>query len=145
MIVISCQHETTKKHGKDRKGNQRFRCLCCGKTFVEETAKPLGNMRITMKQATMALDMLLEGMSIRATSRLTGMDAGTICDLILLVGENCQRFLDAKERVLQRLPQGDDRRKYCWITLRSVPSQQCTRRSPPRSQRPSPSPSMGRD
>jgi transposase-like protein/IS1 family transposase len=96
MIVISCQHETTKKHGKDRKGNQRFRCLCCGKTFVENTVKPLGNMRITMRQATLALGMLLEGMSIRATERLTGLDRNTICDLILLVGENCQRLLDAK-------------------------------------------------
>ena len=40
--------------------------------------------------------MLLEGMSVRATSRLTGLHGGTICDLILLVGENCRRLLDAK-------------------------------------------------
>jgi transposase-like protein/IS1 family transposase len=96
MIVISCQHETTKKHGHDRKGNQRFRCLTCGKTFVEESAKPLGDMRISMKQATMALGMILEGLSIRAVCRILRMDVGTICDLILIVGENCQRLLDAK-------------------------------------------------
>jgi transposase-like protein/IS1 family transposase len=98
MIVISCQHENTKKHGTDRKGNQRHRCLDCGKTFAEETAKPLGNMRIGIKQAVAAIGMLMEGMSIRATSRLTGMDPGTICDLVLTVGGNCQRLLDAKVR-----------------------------------------------
>src|SRR3954465_11194008 len=95
MIVISCQHKTTKKPGRDRKGNQRFRCIGCGKTWVEETAKPLGTMRISMKDATMALGMLLEGMSIRATMRLTGLDRNTLGDLILTVGENCQRLLDA--------------------------------------------------
>jgi transposase-like protein len=55
MIVISCTHESTKKHGKDRKGNQRFRCLSCGKTWIEQGPKPLGDMRISMKQATIAL------------------------------------------------------------------------------------------
>jgi transposase-like protein/IS1 family transposase len=96
MIVISCQHENKKKHGHDRKGNQRFRCLDCGKTWVEETVKPLGNMRISMDKATQALGMILEGMSIRATMRLTGLDRNTLCDLILIVGENCQRLLDTK-------------------------------------------------
>jgi IS1 family transposase/transposase-like protein len=96
MIVISCQHESTKRHGKDRKGNQRFRCLLCGATFAEETAKPIGEMRITMKQATTALGMLLEGMSIRAVARLTSLHPGTICDLILVVGGNCRRLLDTK-------------------------------------------------
>ena len=96
MIVISCQHESKKRHGRDRKGNQRFRCLLCGKTFTEAVAKPLGEMRISMKEATTSLGMILEGLSVRATSRLTGLHPGTICDLILHVGENCRRLLDAK-------------------------------------------------
>lgn len=53
-------------------------------------------MRIDMRSATTALGMLLEGMSIRATARLTGLDANTICDLILVVGENCGRLLKSK-------------------------------------------------
>jgi len=55
-------------------------------------------MRISMKQATAALAMLLEGMSIRATCRLTGLNGHTISDLILLAGERCARLLDAKVR-----------------------------------------------
>jgi IS1 family transposase/transposase-like protein len=96
VILAVCQHEKAKKFGHDRNGNQRLRCLLCGKTFAEQVAKPLGDMRITMKEAITALGMLLEGLSIRATARLTGHDPGTLCDLILLVGENCQQLLDAK-------------------------------------------------
>jgi transposase-like protein/IS1 family transposase len=96
MILATCQHESVKKHGKDRKGNQRFRCRLCGETWIEQGPKPLGDMRISMRQATLALGMLLEGMAIRAVARLTGHDPGTICDLILTVGENCQRLLDRK-------------------------------------------------
>jgi transposase-like protein len=96
MIVISCQHESTKRHGRDRKGNQHFRCLLCGATFVEAGSRPLGDMRISMKQSVSALGMLLDGMSIRATERLTGLHRDTICDLILVVGDNCRRLLDAK-------------------------------------------------
>lgn len=42
--------------------------------------------------------MLLEGMSIRATSRITGMHYDTIGDLILTVGANCQNLLDTQIR-----------------------------------------------
>jgi transposase-like protein/IS1 family transposase len=94
MIVISCQHPKRHKHGKNKCGNQRYKCATCGATFVEESG-PLGTMRVSMKQATMALSMLLEGMSVRSVQRLTGLCRQTLADLIVLVGENCQRLLDA--------------------------------------------------
>src|SRR3990172_4115510 len=96
MILAACQHEKAHKHGKDRKGNQRYKCVLCNETFVEPTAKPLGNMRIRVKEAAAAIAMLLEGMSIRSVQRLTGLCRNTLCDLILTVGENCQRLLDSK-------------------------------------------------
>jgi transposase-like protein/IS1 family transposase len=96
MIVISCQHETRHKHGKDRQGNQRYKCAACGLTFVDDSAKPLGTLRVTMKQASMALALMLEGMSIRSVQRLTGLCRQTLADLIIVVGENCQRLLDER-------------------------------------------------
>jgi IS1 family transposase len=54
-------------------------------------------MRISLDDACRALGMLLEGMPIRGVERQTGICRDTICDLVLLVGENCQRFL--KENV----------------------------------------------
>src|SRR5262245_20071811 len=94
MIVISCQHETRHKHGQTKSGNQRFKCATCGQTFIAESS-PLGNLRISMKQATMALSLMLEGMSIRSVQRLTGLCRQTLADLILIVGENCQRLLES--------------------------------------------------
>jgi IS1 family transposase len=36
---------------------------------------------------------MLEGMSVRSVQRLTGLCRQTLADLILVVGENCERFL----------------------------------------------------
>ena len=96
MVVSNCQHDQKQKHGRDRHGVQRYKCILCGKTFAEEKPRPLGNMRIDLKHATTVLSLLLEGMSIRAVERITGMNRDTICDLILVVGENCQRLLASK-------------------------------------------------
>src|SRR3954449_11219762 len=48
-----------------------------------------------MKQATMALSLMLEGMSIRSVQRLTGLCRQTLADLIIYVGENCSQMLEA--------------------------------------------------
>jgi IS1 family transposase len=50
-------------------------------------------MRVDLDEACKMLWMLLEGMSIRACERITGIKRDTICDMVLLAGENCQRFL----------------------------------------------------
>jgi len=63
--------------------------------FTCNEERPLGAMRVDMDKACVVLNMLLEGMSIRACSRITGMKAGTICDLIVHVGENCDKFLES--------------------------------------------------
>ena len=48
-----------------------------------------------MKQATMALALMLEGMSVRSVQRLTGLCRQTLADLIIVVGENCSRMLES--------------------------------------------------
>lgn len=94
MIAPVCNHENRKKNGRNRNGSQRYKCCDCGKTFSDEHVPtgPLGNMRIDTDKACMALNMLLEGMSLRATSRMTGIDRNTLGDLILLAGERCEQF-----------------------------------------------------
>ena len=93
MIVISCTHETRHKHGKDSNGRQRWKCASCGLTMVDNSAKPLGGLRTTVKQASMALALMMEGMSIRSVQRLTGLCRKTLADMILVVGANCQTLL----------------------------------------------------
>jgi transposase-like protein/IS1 family transposase len=100
-MVASCTHTNLKKHGKDRKGCQRWKCRSCGSTVTKnEHRRPLGDMRIDLDRAVSILNMLLEGMSIRACERITGVKADTICDLVLHVGQNCERFL---ERTVQNI------------------------------------------
>lgn len=99
--MIVCAHSDCKKHGTDRKGNQRYRCLLCGKTFVEVAPKLLGDMRVSLDDAKLALRMLTEGMSIRATERTTGLHRDTLCKLIVLFGGACRRFLDSQMQGLK--------------------------------------------
>lgn len=102
MIAPVCQHTRAKKFGKDRKGNQRFRCLDCGRTFVTEiAAKPLGEKRTPVEAAKLALRLLVEGMSVRSTERTTGLHRDTICRLLVFFGERCQTFLDKRMRGLK--------------------------------------------
>lgn len=100
MVVSACQHEKTKKFGRDRNGNQRHRCTLCGKVWAETPIKLLGNMRIPVETAKLALRLLTEGMSIRATERTTGLHRDTICRLIVFFGDACRDFLDSRMRNL---------------------------------------------
>jgi IS1 family transposase/transposase-like protein len=98
MVVSICTHTHTQKHGKDRRGNPRRRCTLCGATFADKAPQPLGAMRIDPDDACRALAMLLEGMSIRAVERITGLCRDTLCDLVVVVGQNCERLLQAGVR-----------------------------------------------
>ncbi|MGE0538317.1 MAG: hypothetical protein AB7O68_25365 [Pirellulales bacterium] len=98
--MIVCAHAQAKQFGRDRYGNQRFRCLLCGKTWTVREPKPLGTMRVPVADAKMALRLLTEGMSIRATERSTGINRNTLCKLVVLFGDACQRFLDERMRGL---------------------------------------------
>src|SRR6476660_6398090 len=98
-MLAMCHHEKLTKHGKDRKGCQRWKCSGCGSTVTKSDHKrPLGDMRIDEADALRLLSMLLEGMSIRACERITGIKRDTICDLVLHVGQKCDRFLEASIR-----------------------------------------------
>lgn len=93
MKCNHCGEDVAVKFGKDRKGQQRYKCLSCRKTFVESHA--LAGMQTGLKEAVGALRMLLEGMSVRATSRLTGLDRETILRLMVQAGEQCRSFMEA--------------------------------------------------
>lgn len=90
--MIACAHANQKRFGRDRKGNQRFRCLFCGKTWTERKPRPIGDMRIDHADAVKVLEMLLEGVSIRSTVRITGIAKGTILRLLRLIGNRAQYY-----------------------------------------------------
>ena len=97
MTCHNCQIQAV-KIGKDRKGNQRFRCNSCRKTFSEPKDKPLGSMYLSLEKALLVLQMLVEGVSIRSTQRITGVEKKTILSLLVLAGEKCERLMEEKLR-----------------------------------------------
>ena len=95
MTCIRCNHSNTKRFGTYGKRRvQRWRCTSCKATFSEPQPK-IGTHYIAPERAAQVLAMMLEGMSIRAISRLTGVDKNTILSLLETAGERCSKIWDA--------------------------------------------------
>jgi len=90
-IIMNCPEckSPSKKYGTDRKGNQRYRCHGCGKTFAQPKDKLLGNMYLPEDKAVMCLQLLVEGSSVRAIERITGVNRNTVLSLLETVGKKC--------------------------------------------------------
>ncbi len=87
------------KFGAHRNGLRRFRCLPCKRTYTEQHERLLGGYLPDAK-VTLALQLLLEGNSIRSTERITGLDRNTIMSLLVRAGERCAALMDTKMRNL---------------------------------------------
>lgn len=112
-MISTCDHENKCKNGKTAAGTQRYKCKRCGKTLSDE--RPLGTMTTDVDRACMALGMLLEGMSIAATARMTGLDADTIGSLILVAGDKCERFTNG---IVRDVPVNDVQADEIWSFVR---------------------------
>jgi IS1 family transposase/transposase-like protein len=86
--------------GKHRNGLRRFRCPECRKSYTEPHRRTLDTMYVRQDRAILALQLLLEGNSLRSTQRITGMDVNTIMSLLLKAGERCQKLMYEKMRNL---------------------------------------------
>ena len=93
MTCHNCNVEA-RKHGKDRKGNQRYYCPSCSKAFIEAQDKPLDNMLLPIETAALCIALLVEGNSLRSTERLTGVNINTLMKLVVIAGEKCERLLE---------------------------------------------------
>ena len=78
------------KHGKDKSGQQRYRCGQCRKTYL--APKPMAGSRTPLKQVAFALNLLLEGTSARAIERLTGINYETVIEWMVQAGEQCRDY-----------------------------------------------------
>src|SRR5437867_8742561 len=86
-------NQPAKKFGKHRNGLQRYRCPNCKKTFTEPHQRPLGDMILAEGKALNVLQHLVEGCSVRTTSRITGVHPRTILNLLTLAGGKCERLM----------------------------------------------------
>ena len=110
MTCLKCKHHEAKRfgfHGRQR--IQRYRCPGCNATFSEPRRKPLGRHYIATDKAAQIVSLLLEGMSVRAVSRTTGVHQGTILSLLLTVGNKSRNLFDARVRNIRpRFVQADE-------------------------------------
>ncbi len=97
MTCHNCRIEC-KRTGRDRKGNQRYQCRQCSKTFLEPQEKPLDGMYLPVEKAEMVLKLLLEGNSVSSVERVTEVHHTTILKLLVLAGEKCERIMAEKIR-----------------------------------------------
>jgi len=108
--MSECTHVRSKKFGRTKGGEQRYRCLDCGKTFVEST-RTLDGMRIGTATAAQVIRCTLEGVGVRGTARLCGVDQHTVMDAIVLIGQRCKEFA---ERTIVNVPVKDVQADEIW-------------------------------
>jgi transposase-like protein/IS1 family transposase len=93
MNCATCENKM-KKFGKNRNGSQRYRCNACNVTVTDVATRPVDKRRVPAEKMNLALRMLLEGNSIRAVERLTGIFRDTIINNMVVIGGKCKRFLE---------------------------------------------------
>jgi transposase-like protein len=73
MTCKNCRGKC-QRFGTHRNGLRRFRCPNCKKTYTEPHHLTLGEMYLSEEKALLALQLLLEGNSIRSAERIAGVD-----------------------------------------------------------------------
>jgi IS1 family transposase/transposase-like protein len=113
MNCVTCNCNC-QRFGKHRNGFARFRCPRCGKTYTEQHTRLFDPMIIPEEKALLAIQLLLEGSSVRTTERVTGLHRDTILKLLVVAGERCMKLMDEKMRGLhcERI-QGDE--LWCFV------------------------------
>ncbi len=142
MTCRKCEHGTCKRFGfYGKRKIQRWRCTSCSATFADPSTPKLGTHYTAPETAAKVLTLMLEGMSIRAIARFSGMHKTTILSILETAGRNCRKLWDPKIRGIRtqfvqadeiwsfvcchqrRLPMnapaewGD---QYVWIALDSI-------------------------
>ena len=114
---MTCQDcgRKCQRFGKHRNGLRRFRCPKCRKTFTEPHERTLGTMYIPQDKALLAVQLLLEGNSIRSTERITGLDRNTIMKVLVLAGEKCEKVMG---RLIVNVPVTDVQCDEIWGYIR---------------------------
>jgi transposase-like protein/IS1 family transposase len=99
-VTMTCEvcSADCQRFGKHRNGLRRFRCPQCKRTYTEPHTRTLDTMYISKERASLALQLLLEGNSIRSCERITKIDRNTIMRLLVLAGKKCEALMDSRMR-----------------------------------------------
>lgn len=112
MTCHNCRSGMVKAgfYGKGRV--QRYKCQQCGKRLSETPDKPFGaDVRLPREKVAMILHCLVEGNSMRSTSRLCNVEKRTVLNMLTLAGEACERLLSDR---IQNLSVRELEFDECW-------------------------------
>jgi transposase-like protein len=101
-----CPNEQCKDYGLRGRGNIAFRgkygkdksrdllyCRTCGKRFASTQASALFGLHLPAETIRQIIHHAAEGVGVRATARLLGLDKDTVNRVILRAGEHCANVL----------------------------------------------------
>jgi transposase-like protein len=110
-----CKSEACKVHQKNGHAcNTICRCVDCGRFFSERGFTGYSGLKLAPEKVIQIVNCLVEGVSIRATSRLVGVEKKTVVRVMLHAATRCQRVVDSKLRNLRsRYLQADELHCFC--------------------------------
>ena len=112
MTCIRCKHQSCKKFGTYGKRKvQRYRCTSCRLTFADPNSPAYVRPAHSTdpERFAQAITLMLEGMSVRAIARFTGLHKQTILSLMLTASEKGRQLLNAKvQNISPRFVQLDE-------------------------------------
>ncbi len=82
------------KYGKD-KNRELLYCRTCGKRFAATQASALFGLHLSAETIQQIIHHAAEGVGVRATARLLGLDKDTVNRVILRAGEHCAHVLSS--------------------------------------------------
>jgi transposase-like protein len=123
LSLFCCQNPECPDYGQRGHGNltvpmrygpqQRrlLRCKTCKARFSERKGTPLFDTRLPEDKAVAVLQHIAEGVGVRKTSRLVGVNKDTVVRLSLLAGDHAQQLHDELVAFSPSNPRGPVRRK----------------------------------
>ena len=109
-----CPNKDCKDYGLRNRGNIRYRgkygkhktkdllyCVTCGKRFAATRDTAFFGLHLSEESIAQIIHHAAEGVGVRATARLLGLDKDTVNRVILRAGEHCQLVLSSLLRSLK--------------------------------------------
>ena len=109
-----CQNKDCKDYGLRNHGNITFRgkygkdktkdllyCRTCGKRFASTRATAFFGLHLSDEKIEQIIHHAAEGVGVRSTARLLGIDKDTVNRVILRAGEHCELVLSSLLRSLK--------------------------------------------
>ena len=105
-VPIKAHNKCYKLNGKSSVGNQRYKCLSCGKTFVNDSSKRKNHPQNKSHLNTTLFRLLVNNMNINRCIEITGLDPKTIYRKIDMFYERAVSFSMAREANLKTMELG---------------------------------------